>query len=202
MSEFSAKDAAKALSELGEAEELLSQRMGGITTMIWGVISAAIFLAYGVAETTLMGAQQAVMAVVWVPFVAAGALVTMRLWQHNAIILGRRESGTIRETGLVTAGFLVLAAALFFGSRAAGIDWDMDGIMTTVNGLMAGVIGVMLRRHGARGWTHLIGASVAMIVGGVLLGILDLRTGVDVFAAASICGFSWFQAGFAIHQQG
>ncbi len=202
MSEFSAKQAAQALSELGDAEEHLSQRMGGITTMIWGIISAAIFLAYGVAETTLEGGYQALNAVLWLPFVAAGAFVTMRLWQHNAIILGRRESGTLRDTGLVTAGFLALAAMLFFGARAAGITWDMDGIMTTVNGLMAGIIGVSLRRHGARGWTHLIGASIAMILGGVLLGILELRTGLDVFAAAAICGFSWFQAGLAIHQQG
>ncbi len=201
MSEFSAKDAARALSELDDAEELLGQRMGGITVMVWGLVSAAIFLAYGVAETTLVDAQQAAMAIVWVPFVAAGAIITRLLWRHNAIVLGRQDDGSFRDTLLATAGFLVAAAVLFLGTRAAGIDWDLDGIMTTVNGLLAGAIGLSLRSH-TRGWTHLIGASTAMIVGGILLGILDLRIGLDVLAAASICGLSWILAGYAMHQQG
>ncbi len=200
MGEFTATDAARTLSELEDAEELLSQRTGGITTMVWGIISAAIFLAYGVVETILE--VQWVFAVVWVPFVVAGAIVTKHMWRQNAVVLGRPETAGVKGTAITTLGFLGLGAILFVGSRAMGIAWDMDGIMTTVNGLMAGIIGVLLRRHGARGWSHLIGAATAMIIGGILLGIGDLRVGVDVLAAAGICGFSWFLAGFAMHQQG
>ncbi len=202
MGELSPTEAANALRELEAAEEVLSQRTGGITTMMWGIISAAIFLVYGVAERTLIGPQNIAMSFLWLPFVAAGTLLTRKLWQHNALALGQDDQGSVWETIAYCGGFLIVAAVLFLVTRAIGIVWDVDGMMTTVNGLLAGTIAFGLRRHNVRGWTHLLNAGIAMVLGGILLGILELRIGLDVLTAAAICGVSWFTAGFALHQQG
>lgn len=195
-------EAVRTLRGLEEHEQRLGQEMGGITIMVWGVVSAAIFLAYGLAAPVLEnGPEGMARAVLWVPFVAAGGVITQRLWRQHALMFGGQD-GSARETILTTFAFLVLGAVLFFGARAAGWAWEMEGVMTTVNGLVAAGLGVVLRRHGARGWSHLIGAGTAMVLGGLLLGQLDVERAVSSLTAAAIAGVSWFLAGFAIHQQG
>lgn len=196
-----ATEATRVLAELQAHEPRLERRLGGTTIMVWGLVSAAIFLAYGVTEPLLAGAQQMALAVLWAPFVLAGAVITHQLWKQHALRFGG-DNTTGKDTLAITAAFLVLGAGLFAGSRMAGVEWTQAGIMASVNGLVAWAIGFMVRRHGARGWTHLIGAGTAMVLGGVLIGILAWSGGASALAAAAICGTSWSVAGNAIHHQG
>lgn len=201
MAEMSPAEAASALRELEGYEEHLGQRLGGITIMVWGTVAAAIVLAYGVAVPWLQAPQQAALSLLWLPFVLAGGVITQRLWQQHVVAFGGQDTSA-RDTLLITAAFLVVGFLVFSAARAAGIAWNGFSIMAAVNGLVAAGMSLLLRRQGARGWSHLFSAGLAMVLGGALLGILEMAPAPSALASAAIVGASWFTAGFAIHLQG
>ncbi len=79
-------DAARVLAQASRYEEALFHRTEGLTVMIWGLVSPAIFLAYAYAERA-SGFPDWGYALLWFPWVAAGGLVTFALWRSAGLAM-------------------------------------------------------------------------------------------------------------------
>ena len=78
------QDAARTIAKARSWEAALEGRTAGLTWMIWGIVSPAIFVTYGFAATlaTLAGAQPGWwMGLLWMPWVAMGIVATVALWK-------------------------------------------------------------------------------------------------------------------------
>lgn len=109
---FSARQAADVLTEASRYEDALRQRTEGITWMVWGIVSPAIWLSYG-----LVGASFEDFPVwarfLWAPWVFVGVVTTIVIWRSAALaaprIVERERPGWL--IGLAWAG---VTALLFF----------------------------------------------------------------------------------------
>lgn len=73
------KAAARVLADAAGYEEAIERRTEGVTMSLWGIVSSAMFVAYGFAD--VVGARAWVFAILWVPWVALGILTTHALWR-------------------------------------------------------------------------------------------------------------------------
>src|SRR5688572_29210732 len=83
---LSPEQAAEALADIGAYEDSLSSRVGALTGMVWGIVSAAIFVTYGVASDVR---PTWLLSFLWLPWTAAGVAVTVAAWKLHAVSLGR-----------------------------------------------------------------------------------------------------------------
>lgn len=110
--DLSPQEAEAAIARLEAYAEPLAQRTGGITWMVWGIVTAGIFVTYEAALPAAAG--NPVVWFLWTPWVAAGVAVTRALWHSVAIALDwpddpaeRRRSALVGLT--ITAAFFGLA---------------------------------------------------------------------------------------------
>lgn len=100
--------AARALAEASRYEDALVQRTEGLTVMVWGLVTPAIWLAYAGYSTS------AAAPFLWVPWVAAGAITTYLVWRSAALSHpGRLERGSGLGFAARWAGFVALLAVAF-----------------------------------------------------------------------------------------
>ncbi len=91
---FSAHDAARALDGIRGLDQGLRHRVEGMTWAIWGLVSAGIFLSYGFAESAMALPMPAWAQQLWLPWVAAGFLVTAALWYTASLASPHVGEGT------------------------------------------------------------------------------------------------------------
>ena len=81
--ELSASDAAQAVARAARYEDPLRQRTEGIVLMVWGVVTSALFVSYGMAD--VLGAADVVFATLWLPWIALGALLSFAIARAAAL---------------------------------------------------------------------------------------------------------------------
>lgn len=197
---LTATDAAEALQDIGRYEERLTLRAAGLTHMVWGLITAALFVTYGYAETVLEGPSQALMAGLWLPWVAAGIFMTRSIWSHHSLSLHREGDGSLRVGLILTAVFLAIGGALYLGGLALGLVWSQGALMAVANGLFASGLGYMHHRQG-QGAT-LFGAGIFMLIVAGFLAVWGVDVGQATAIAATAIGGGWFASGVITYLRG
>ncbi|MHB8587098.1 MAG: hypothetical protein ACYDDF_14820 [Thermoplasmatota archaeon] len=151
---FGLLDAANAIAKAQRWDVDLRRRTEGISWMIWGIITAAIFLSYPLASA--FGAPDWAYAVLWLPWTFAGYAIMFALWRtaHLASPQDVARPGFGRYVALAgiymvifTLDFVVLhpqTAAI--PMLLAGILWAGMGLfmpaMSTKGKVVSLVIGV------------------------------------------------------------
>jgi hypothetical protein len=183
---LSPQQAAQALADLAGFEQALTARVGALTGMVWGVVSAAIFVTYGVAgELSPMW----LMGFLWLPWTAAGVAITVAAWKLHAVSL-RRPHNT-KASWLWSLGFAALFLAAITLLHVLGLADDQGAFpyMLVVNGLVALIIaGKVGRLHGLRASVPMAVAGVAIIAGAFLLSAAGLPSVGLAFASAALAG--------------
>lgn len=154
---LTASDAARILAETSRYEDNLVQRTEGLTAIIWGLVTPAIWLTYGFADT-LGGLVMPWAALLWIPWVAAGALASTALWRSAALSQpglddGGHLSRWLRWLGLVAvisvafafvrptdaASPLLVVGAVWFCMGAFNV-WQMSRRGRWLWGICGGVL--------------------------------------------------------------
>lgn len=141
------QEAARVLSRAQSWEAALETRTAGLTWMIWGLVSPAIFVTYGFAATlvTLEGARPGWwMGLLWMPWVAMGIVATVFLWKTAALAAPRfddpAEGRRILWTMLALGGALSLALAILKPDSGIlplgglGLMWLLAGAVNAFRG--------------------------------------------------------------------
>lgn len=112
-------EAARVLARASTYEDALVQRTEGLTAMVWGICTSALFLTYGFGS--VLGAPRWAYGLFWIPWVAAGMIFTLALWRSAAL---SRPAGAAfeRPTRVIVRFLLVTLAfsAIFFFVRPDG----------------------------------------------------------------------------------
>lgn len=196
--------AAAVLRDVGDIEERLTARANGITSMVWGITAAAIFLAYGTADPYLedVGIPW-LYSLLWAPLVAAGVALTGAVWNAHAITLRRNpetRKGLLMSGGFVLLFFGVCAGVFGLLYALADVDWNTSSLMALVNGLFAVAVAAFLRRDCRP--APLVAAGVAMAAVGLTLGLSGLHHQAATLLAALGVGLSWFLSGLYTYARG
>ncbi len=202
---MTATQAAEALDRLDDAVEGITKRTIGLTNMVWGFAAASIFLAYGTAAPWIeANAMYWLYGVLWIPSIVAGQWTTMALWKHHAIqteIEDEPKEGWLR-IALYTMAFFAVAAIVVFGTRAAGIDWQIATYMILVNGALMGTVAAVESIHDRYCGPPTTLGGIALIGLGIAVGLMDAG-----HAAASLLGAigvasAWMASGWRIYTRG
>lgn len=200
------QDALRALGDLPRYEETLTARTGGLTSMLWGLVGAGIFLTYSTASDLIetAGAYWA-FALLWIPWVAAGIAFTGALWSNHAVSL-RRDPQLGRGLGFslgLVAFFLGMAVVLFFVLDVlAGVEWTIHSLMTIVNGLFAVGLGAFQARHRHSGAKWVMAAGAIMLLAGLAIGARGLSDDAAALLGAAATASAWFGAGALTYRLG
>lgn len=201
------KEAAAHLRGLEGFEQRLTQRVGGLTCMVWGVVAPGIFVSYGVAALAA-GVPNWVFVVLWAPWVVLGVVLTRSLWALHAISLRATGSDPPRR-----GWAFALAMLLFFGAALAGlhvlpslglhVHAAAFHFMLAVNGLAAFLIVVLASlRAGRLAAAPLLVSGVWMLGMAFVLPHLVVSTAAVAFATAATAAVGYFGAGFASFVRG
>lgn len=185
-SPLSPQQAAQALSDLAGYEEGLTSRVGALTGMVWGIVSAAIFMTYGVAADVSPGW---LMGLLWLPWTVAGVTVTVAAWKLHAISLRRPHDR--RRSWLWSMGFAALFLAAIMLLHLLGLEEAQGAFpyMLLVNGLVAFIIASKVARY--NGWVAavpMLVAGAAIVAGAFLLAAADLPDLGMAAASAALAG--------------
>jgi hypothetical protein len=208
-----------ALTQLEGYEEGLTARIGGLTSMVFGIAVAGIFVTYGVASAWgFVQRHPWVQSFLWVPWILAGTVITTSLWSLHAIQLRRPDRGwrASAYSLMLSLVFTAIALALSFlpvpqihaGAAFAPLasQLGMFGFMTVVTGLFTLVMAGMAygrfmgKPRGAA--VPLLGAGLAILVGGFAMGMVALDGLPAALLSAGLCGTAYFGAGLVPYLRG
>jgi hypothetical protein len=195
---LSPQQAAQALADIAGYEEGLSARVGGLTGMVWGLVSAAIFVTYGTAPDLPMW----LMPFLWVPWTAVGIAITTAAWRLHAITL--RPHGVKGGRSWVwSVGFTAFFLVALLGMHFLPMGNSAFPYMVVVNGLAAFVIVVAIsRRRGRFTGLPVLVAGVLMVAGAFALAAAHLDTLAMAFASAALVGACFVGSGLVAFVRG
>jgi hypothetical protein len=171
-------EAARVLAQARGYESDLRVRTSGITWMVWGLVTPAIFLSYAFASVVAPGAWWA--GWLWAPWIGAGTLVTSALWRSAAIQFPALRTFTAAQFGLRFALVLLAYVVVFWLIPVRGPGEALIAVGLTW--LSMGALGVMRVREKRR-WVAIAAGSITAGVGLVLF---LLRVPQDVAGTVSI----------------
>lgn len=102
---LSPADAARVLTDASRYEHDLRQRTEGLTVMVWGLATPAIFLTYYLAN--VLEAPAWALATLWIPWVAIANLLTIALYR-SAVLTSRSDESAFDKGDL---GAILFASA-------------------------------------------------------------------------------------------
>lgn len=187
---LTAGEAEDAIARLEGFSEPLQTRTGGITWMIWAVVTAGIFATYWAAPASV--GNRAVLWFLWLPWVAAGHLLTGALWRSVALTLDLPEDPSERTWwavyvfGITALFFVVLGAYHLVLGEVVSQDVFWLGFFGAFTFLM-----IYLTGHEPRS------ARVMAVAGAVLLALAAVAAtaGLPAWVAASAAPVAWFVGG-------
>ncbi len=196
---FTASDAARTLDELKGYEETLSARTAGLTILVWAFVVAGIPLSYQglwwwLSQQGTWGGVAS--ALLWVPWVVAGIVVTTMLWRTHSIRMQKKEEnkwGWLINVGF-TALFFVLAGGVFL---VFGPDTDTFAAMGVTTGLLTLAIAMAnhLKYKQGRFWLPFYSAGMVILATGLILVAMGAERDVAAFTTVFVQGFAYFIAG-------
>lgn len=158
------QEAARALSKAQSWEDALHARTAGLTWMVWGIVTPAVFLTYGfvavVGELERADPPWWLWNVLWVPWIAAGVTATVALWRSAALAVPSLDSPRDRRRALL--GGVGFSALLF----AAFLLLEPDSAIVPLGAI--GAMWLLMALTNAWG-TDRHGRVVGAVVGGTLL---------------------------------
>lgn len=186
---FTPQEAARALAEASRFEDALAERTGGITWMVWGIVTPGIFLTY-----SFFGALDAGgwwLGLVWMPWVAAGILTTVMLWRSAALAAPALDTQPSGSFWLRFLGFTALITLVMYLVRPDG----PEAPLIVVGALWAGMGILNLWGASARGRRVSVAAGLPLVVAGILLAALDVPVEVGGMVAVAVSGLAPIAAG-------
>lgn len=178
---LSAQDAARLIHDASLYEDALARRTEGVTWMMWGLVTPAIFLTYAYAEAAqLPGGWW--WHLLWTPWVFAGVVTTMTLWRSAALERpALRHDGGIPYVVRVGAFVLIVAAAMaFFPQDAPAQPLVVLGLAWAAMGLL----NVMCMSAFGRGLALAAGLSAASA--GIALAAFDAGATASLLVATAV----------------
>lgn len=115
---LSPQQAARVLAEASRYEDGLQHRTEGLTFIIWGLATSAMFVSYGFAS--LLDAPWPVFALLWAPWVLAGLAATFALWRSAALTVARPSEAPTGRDWLVSFGATIAMGAVYALVRPDG----------------------------------------------------------------------------------
>ena len=187
---LSPQQAAQALADLAAFEDELGTRVGSLTGMVWGIVSAAIFTTYAMAPSI---EPRWLVGFLWVPWTVAGVTVTVAAWKLHAVTLRREhDRGRSWRWALGFTAIFVAAVGLL---QLLDLRQAAFSFMLVVNGLVAFVIVVAASRASGRAAAlPMAAAGVLLIAGAFALPLLELSTQATGFASAALVGACYIGA--------
>lgn len=184
-------EAATLLRDASRYEESLRQRTEGLTWMVWGLATPAIFMTYGFAA--VIGGSGWWMGLLWIPWVAAAGLTVHALWRSAALssVHVERRSKSMRKYWTIFAVYVVLFTGLFwlvpptgpeFPLTVVGAIWVAMGLLnvwrSSETGRMVAVAaGTPLALAGGLLWAFHAPMELSSMVSFVLSGVAPMGAG-------------------------
>lgn len=183
--------AARVLSDAAGFEESLQQRTEGITAMIWSAVGPGIYLSYAYAGAAGRMPDWG-WALLWIPWVFAGSLVTYALWRSAALSMPNTRDP------LTPVGYLWRFLLLTLLVSVVFAFWDPDhyGAPLLVIGGMYLVMAAFNPYHMSMRGRWVAGASGVgfLLIGGVALSLPE--TGIGFVVAVTLSGLVPLLFGF------
>ena len=181
---MTAPEAARALVEASRYEDALAERTAGITWMVWGIATPAIFLTYAFAS--VLGGRGWWMSLLWIPWVVMAVATTVSLWRSAALAAPALASGSsswfwVRLFAFTGAIWLLFVALAPEGPEAP---------LIIVGAMWAGMGVVNLWQGSTMSRIVSVAAGAPLVLAGALLAFADAPievsgiTGFVVSAAA------------------
>ena len=187
---LSPQQAAQALADIAGFEDELGTRVGALTGMVWGIVSAAIFTTYAMVADI---EPDWLVPFLWLPWTLAGITVTVSAWKLHAVSL-RREHDRSRSWKW-TLGFAAIFVAAIVLLMVLDLEQSAFSYMLVVNGIVAFVIVVAASRASGRlAAAPMVAAGVLLIAGAFVLPLLDLPTQALGLASAALVGVCFIGA--------
>ena len=183
-------EAARILADTSRYEDNLVQRTEGLTAIIWGLVTPAIWTSYGFADA-MGGLTMPWVALLWLPWVAAGALATTALWRSAALSHpGLSDHGNLQRW-LRWLGMVVVLSVGFFVVRP--MDPASPLIIVGLVWFAMGAFNVWdMSTRGRLLWG---GCGVALLVTGLALIVLHAPMQAGGMVAVFVTGVVPFAAG-------
>lgn len=160
-------EAARMLTQASRYEDALLRRTEGITWMIWGLATPGIFVTYAFASV-LAGAGWW-MALLWIPWVAAGVLATAALWRSAALSSPRLRAAQAPGAWVRGALWVAAVSALFHVLRPDGPEIPL----LLVGAMWAGMGILDVWRSSATARIGALVAGLPLVVAGAALAAFD-----------------------------
>lgn len=174
-STLSPREAIQTLEKLGSIEERLTARTGGMTTMVWGIVGAGVFMTYAAAGNWPSDAGIPwLYSLLWIPWIVGGIVYTNTLWQTLSVTLKKREPRG--KTILISVGYTAIFFAIMFLLWVTGLAEraPMGTNMTFVIGLFQIALGIIFSAVAGIPWRFgglpmIVAGGAVLAVGGLLL---------------------------------
>src|SRR5438552_8302581 len=156
-------EAARILADTSRYEDNLVQRTEGLTSILWGFVTSAIFLTYGLGAVA-NGLTPWIASVLWIPWIAAGFLATWALWRSASLSGSVPWSGADHRRIYVRAAFVTVVLAAMFAilrPHTAATPLVIVGLMWTAMALFN------VYRSSPRGRLLWAGSGVTLAVAGL-----------------------------------
>ncbi|MGQ0536925.1 MAG: hypothetical protein ACT4PT_12745 [Methanobacteriota archaeon] len=160
---MTAETAMRTIAEASRYEGALRQRTEGLTTILWAIVSPAIFLSYALAGSAFGDGDWPLWAYfLWAPWVAMGAVATVALWKTAALSAPVIEKDGPRAATLAIGwGAFVVA---IFGTLGTIDDANPPLVVLVLLGAAWTLFGLLnVHRCSARGRRIEIGIGVATL---------------------------------------
>lgn len=176
-------EAARAVAQASRWEDSLIQRTEGLTAMIWGLVTPAIFVTYNLAS--LLDPPDWAYLFWWLPWAIAGNLATFALWRSAALTSPHLEGEQSWLRSLIAASAVGLAFLLAF----IVLTPTQDAIGLVVVGAGWLILGFVNPFHQSRRGCRVMGFSgAAILASGLILAALTPAAGVGLIVAIATTG--------------
>lgn len=190
---LSPQQAATALAGIVHHEEALSTRLGALTGMVWGVVSAAIFVTYGFAPAV---EPAWVVGFLWVPWTLGGIVLTVCIWRLHALTLRSDPTAPRHSAWPWILGFVVLFGIAILGLQALDLHQEAFAYMLVVNGIAAfAIVAAVSRQAGRLSALPMVPAGVLLVAGAFVLGGMELSAMAMAFASAALVAIAFVGGG-------
>lgn len=184
--DLSPQEAIEKIDRVDQLHHALEQRTSGVTWMVWGIASAAIFVTYsyvGVVVDAYATQMRALFPFLWIPWVLLGLLVTRSLWRSAGLVVPIQQRSLDRQGILLGLLFVGLISAGLLGVQALGWPLLEPAVALVGVGAATGLMGILgltaTSRFERRG---------AMIAGTLLVVVALVTT---ALVPADGTGYAW-----------
>lgn len=197
-------DALNALRDLPRYEERLTAKGSGMTAMVWGLVIAGLFMTYTAIDHWLQataddGPLYAIYTILWLPWVAAGIVLSGCLWTSHALVVRRdpeTRKGLLLSVGLTVLFFVLMGVVLVVKEVVLNSHWNWNLTVVLVSGLFAILYGLWQRKGPSRAVGYgILAGGIVLVAFSFAVAPLHIRTDAAGLLGALLAGLAWFIPG-------